>query len=283
MTTIAIAGEEKKFRATLVSSVRITPGASREEVRQMVFRTDDAGFGGKIGACIRLFAPGQFGAKHHIRLYSLADFDRTGDGNQFALCVRRCHTIDDFNGEKYEGVASNYLCNLKPGDGIEFSVPVGYPFSMPDDPSADLLMIGMGTGIAPFRGLVRQIYEKHGGWKGRVRLYHGARTGLEMLYLNDANADLANYFDQPTFKAFQAVSPRPHLDAPVALDQALEQNAAEVWAMLNEPGTRVFVAGTENMMQPIEKAMTRLAGSAEAWTAVRADLVASGRWAEVLY
>jgi sulfite reductase alpha subunit-like flavoprotein len=98
-------------------------------------------------------------------------------------------------------------------------------------------MLGMGTGIAPFRTLIRQIYEKIGGWQGQIRLFYGAKSPLEMLYMNDENSDLANYFDQPTFKAFQAVSPRPALGAPVALGAALEQNAAEVWGMLQQPNT----------------------------------------------
>jgi ferredoxin--NADP+ reductase len=144
-------------------------------------------------------------------------------------------------------------------------------------------MIGMGTGIAPFQGLIRLIYEKHHGWKGRVRLYHGARTGLEMLYLNDANADLANYYDQPTFRAFQAVSPRPAFDAPIALDQALERNAAEVWDMINRPNCRVYIAGMTKMLDQVDKALTTAGGSSEAWRKRRAELSANGRWVEVLY
>ena len=35
-----------------------------------------------------------------------------------------------------------------PGGEIEFSGPVGYPFTVPDNPQANLLMIGMGTGVA---------------------------------------------------------------------------------------------------------------------------------------
>ncbi|MDO8340545.1 MAG: oxidoreductase, partial [Candidatus Woesebacteria bacterium] len=131
--------------------------------------------------------------------------------------------------------------------------------------------------------LIRQIYEKVGGWKGQIRLFYGARSPLEMLYMNDENSDLANYFDQPTFKAFQAISPRPAMDAPVALGQALEQNAAEVWEMLQRPNTRVFVAGTANLLPAIEQAMIGLAGSGSNWLRVENALKASGRWSEVLY
>ncbi len=172
---------------------------------------------------------------------------------------------------------------MQPGSVIKFSGPFGYPFAVPENLNANLLMIGMGTGIAPFRGLIRMIYEKHGGWKGKVRLFHGARTGLELLYLNDANNDLGNYFDQPTFKAFQAVSPRPAFEAPIAMDKALEQNAAEVWEIVNSPDSRVYVAGMTQMLGMIDKAMENIAGSTQVWMTKRNELVSTGRWVEVLY
>jgi sulfite reductase alpha subunit-like flavoprotein len=273
----------RTYSAVLAESRRITPPASREEVRHMVFRTGDLSFDAAVGNCIRVMAPGQFGNAWHTRIYSIMDMERRGDATEFAICVRRCSYIDDFNGEEYKGVASNYLCDMRPDDALRFAGPVGYPFVIPEDKSADLLMLGMGTGIAPFRTLIRQIYEKIGGWKGRVRLFYGARSPLEMLYMNDENNDLANYYDQPTFKAFQAVSPRPHFDVPVALDQALEQNAAEVWEMIKRPGTRVFVAGTKDMLNTVEKAMIALAGSGREWHSAQTALVSSGRWSEVLY
>ncbi|MDP1735113.1 MAG: oxidoreductase [Sulfuritalea sp.] len=273
----------RTYSATLKESRRITPPASREEVRHLVFHTGDLSFDPQLGNLIRVMAPGQFGNRSHARLYSIMDLERRGNATEFAICVRRCSYIDDFNGEEYKGIASNYLCDLRPDEGINFAGPVGYPFVIPEDKSADILMLAMGTGIAPFRTLIRQIYEKIGGWQGRVRLFYGAKSPLEMLYMNDENNDLANYFDQPTFKAFQAVSPRPAFDAPVAMDQALAQNAAEVWEMLKRPDTRVFIAGTENMLPVIDKAMGELAGSSREWASVHAALVSSKRWSEVVY
>jgi sulfite reductase alpha subunit-like flavoprotein len=275
--------DSKQFRATLIGSHRITADNAAEEVRHLSFRADPA-FNAAVGACIRILAPGQFGARHHARIYSIMDVDaKKSEGTDFAICVRRCDYIDEFNGERYAGVASNYLCDLKNGAAIDFVGPVSYPFPVPEDKSADLLMIGMGTGIAPFRGLVKLIYEKLGGWKGQVRLFYGARSGLELLYMNDVNNDFSLYFDQPTFKAFEAVSPRPALDAPVALDKAIGQNAAEVIAMLRKPGTQVYVAGVETMWPTVEKALIGVAGSADAWFDLRKALQDDSRWHSVLY
>jgi len=273
----------RTYSATIKESRRITSVGSREEVRHLVFHTDDLSFDPALGNLIRVIAPAQFGAASHARLYSIMDLEKRKDGTEFAICVRRCSYIDEFNGEEYKGIASNYLCDLRPDDAIVFAGPVGYPFVIPEDKTADILMLGMGTGIAPFRTLIRQIYEKIGGWQGQIRLFYGAKSPLEMLYMNDENSDLANYFDQPTFKAFQAVSPRPALGAPVALGAVLERNAAEVWDMLQRPNTRVFVAGTANLLPVVEQAMIALAGSGADWLRVENSLKSSGRWSEVLY
>jgi ferredoxin--NADP+ reductase len=282
-TTDKVTGEGPLKRAQLVGSRRITPESSREEVRQLKFVTSDLEFDGVPGSCIRVMAPGQYGNKYHARFYTVADQQRHAAATRFSLLVRRCFYIDDVNGERYEGVASNYLCNLKVGEEIEFAGPVGHPFAVPDNPKANILMIGMGTGIAPFRGLIRLIYEKFARWEGKVRLFYGARSGLEMLYMNDMNNDLALYYDQPTFKAFQAISPRPFLDVPIALDQVIEQNAAEVWSMLRSDDCRVYLAGVAAMLDQVDKAMETVAGSREAWTRVRDELRARGHWADVLY
>ncbi len=276
--------EGRLFSGTLLRSERITPAASPEEVRTLVFRTDDRSFDGRTGQCVRVLAPGKFGNKYHPRLYSLAEVEEgERDSTEFTLCVRRCHYVDDFNGQEYPGVASNFLCDLRPGSEVHFSGPTGYPFVVPDNPQADILMIGMGTGIAPFRGLVREIYRRHGGWQGRVRLFHGARSGLEMLYMNEENKDLSLYYDQATFRAFQAVSPRPHFGAPVAMDRALEQNAAEVWEMLQGADTCVFIAGPQALQATVDKAIAAMAGSADRWRALWQRLADGGRWQEVLY
>ena len=279
-----VSAPAKPHSATLVRSERITPAGSKEDVRHLVFRRSDLSIQCQAGQCIRVMAPGQYGNRHHPRLYLVAepDMDREG-GTEFAICVKRHDYIDDFNGERYPGIASNYLCDLKVGDSIEFAGPFGYPFEIPENHGSNILMIGMGTGIAPFRALIRLIYERIGHWEGKVRLFYGARSGLEMLYMNDENKDLAQYVYQPTFKAFQAISPRPALDVPVELDKAIAQNAAEVWEMLQTPGTHVYLAGVGDMLPRVEQALIGICGSSDAWKAMKQGMREGGRWHEVIY
>lgn len=281
-TTPAVA--ETSHTARLIGSSRITPPNSPEDVRHMIFSMDDAGFDARVGQCIKVLAPGQFGNLHHTRIYSLAHIDHLdAQHTEFSLLVRRCSYIDDFSGERYAGVASNYLCDLPVGSRVSFVGPSGHPFPVPANRQAPLLMIGMGTGIAPFRGLVNRIYDTLGGWEGKVRLFYGARSGLEMLYMNDQNQDLANYYDQSTFKAFQAVSPRPHFDEPPALGAAMQAHASEVGEMLGNPDIQIFIAGPQTMLGAVEDALARIAGSPAAWATLRQNLIDAGRWHLVLY
>lgn len=266
--------------ATLISNERMTPPSSPEDVRRLRFAVDDLDFIGRIGQCVRVMAPGRFGQRWHERLYSIADLI---DGGGFELLVRRCFAVDDANGERYDGVASNYLCNLANGGEVRFTGSYGHPFPIPNDDDAGLLMIGMGTGVAPFRGLMRNIYDEIGGWRGPVRLFYGARSGLEMLYLNDERADIGLYYDRPSFQAFKAVSPRPDFDDPPAIDRALWERVDEVWAMLMEPRTHVYIAGPEALLPLVESPLSAAAGSVERWAEKRAQMAAEGRWHEVLY
>ncbi len=161
--------------------------------------------------------------------------------------------------------------------------PFELPFVVPEDKQANLILIGMGTGIAPFRAFVKHIYKNVKDWKGKIRLFYGARSGLELLYLNNKDGDLTNYYDEETFEAFHALSPRPHWADPIELDKAIEDRAAEIVEILSQANTYIYVAGYEKIHEMLNKAFSKILGSKEKWATRKAELVAGKKWAEIIY
>jgi ferredoxin--NADP+ reductase len=271
--------------ATVVSNERITP-AGDADVRHLVLEVSgnlDYVEGQSIAVIVH--GPVEFGNPYHIRLYSIAS-PRNGEGGHlgtFSLCVRRCFYIDDVSGERFPGVASNFLCDSEPGDPIQIAGPFGSQFSVPHDNTSNLLMVGVGTGIAPFRAFIQHIYKERGGWKGQVRLFYGARTGLDLLYMNDVKKDFSLYYTEGSFKAFEAVSHRPAVEASPNMERVFADNQEELWGLVQDPHTYVYLAGLMDVAPKFEKAMVEAAGSEIEWHCKRAELIEEGRYAELLY
>lgn len=294
----------QQHKACIKQKSLVTPAGVKEEVQHIVLEVlGDEPFEYAEGQTIGVVVPGphEFGNPFHFRLYSIASSKKEfKNGRTFAITVRRCFSIDDYSGEEVEGVASNYLCDRPLGDEIIITGPYGHAFSLPKDTGANLLMIGVGTGIAPFRGFVNAIYKKQtaaqikakaagkkttskSSWKGKVRLFYGAKKGVELLYMNDHVNDFSLYYNEDTFKAFEALSPRPAMNAPIALDRKIEENAAEVWEMLEDPKTHVYIAGLEKMGANLDAVFAKMAGSESAWQAKKDQMRSESRWAELFY
>jgi len=278
---------ETTYQAVVVSSSRITPEASPEEVREIILDVDRDDFPYEVGQSIGVLAPGakEFGKDHHFRLYSVAHPAEKNDAGKprLRIAVRRCFYVDEFSGEQYPGVASNFLCDRKPGESVTLSGPYGLAFEIPQDPAPNLILIGTGTGIAPFRAFIKHLYAENSDWKGRVWLFYGARSGLELLYMNDEQDDLSQYYDRDTFEAFHALSPRPNWADPIAWDQAIGERGDELWKMMGDPATYVYVAGLEPMREQLDKVFAGLAGSPDVWARRKAELMAGKRWVELIY
>jgi len=179
------------FQGTVLRNTHLTHADSKEDIREIIIKINQDGFYFKSGQSIGVVAPGDpsLGQHNIYRLYSIAGVGESD--NTIRICVKRCFYNDFISGERCKGTASNYLCDLVERDIIKLSGPYGSPFTLPHNKTTDLLMIGLGTGIAPFRALVNHIYEDLGGWKGKVRLFYGANTGIEMAYMNDEKNDFS--------------------------------------------------------------------------------------------
>ena len=78
----------------------------------------------------------------------------------------------------YRGVCSNYLAHRRVGDAIHATVrETKAGFRLPDDTTVPIIMIGPGTGLAPFRGFLQE---------RAARKAQGARLGAAMLFFGCA-------------------------------------------------------------------------------------------------
>lgn len=277
----------RRYRATLVASNRLNTGSPEAEVRELLFEIDRPGLAAEIGQSLAVVVPGdpEFGRPEHVRLYSIADVpERSASGRpRLRICVRRHSYLDEFTGERYPGIASNTLCDLRPGQSLSVAGPFGLAWEVPENRAATLILIGTGTGIGPFRAFVKHLHRDVPDWRGKIWLFYGARSGLELLYLNDERDDFVQYYDRGTFEAFRALSPRPDWADPIGWDYAIAARADELWTLLVRPDTYVYLAGLEPMRAELEKVFEGLAGSKQAWRQRRAELAASQRWVELLY
>jgi ferredoxin--NADP+ reductase len=271
----------RRWSAQLVGSFALTPPEARDEVRELVLEVLEPGFEFRIGQSVAVLVAGphDFGQQQHIRLYTLASTPAEAGPRRISLCVKRCSYLDPYSGERFPGIASNYLCDLPEGSELLLGGPVGLPFRIPDDPRAPVLMVGLGTGMAPFRALIRQLYEER-RWQGRVMLFHGARTGLEVVYRDAIAAVCSTAAD---FAPVEVLSPRPAWDAPLDLAAAIRQHETDVWQLLCDPDIHVYVAGLSQIGQQFDAALAEPAGGAAAWAARKAELLSAGRWMALLY
>ena len=290
MKTITLQDLNKAFTARVLRNDLITPLESDEDIHEITLELSENKKEFQIGQSLGLLieGPHEFGNPYHFRLYSIVEHNTDRQQDTVKLLVKRCFYLDDVNGQQFKGIASNYLCDRRVGDQVSLLGPYSRPFSIPEDATANIVMIGMGTGIAPFRAFIRYIYRTRGKWLGKVRLFYGARTGLEMLYMNDRKSDIAQYYDEETFEAIQSVSKQRYGEVSAAsvadsIVDSLKKNADEVWSMIRTPGSHLYVAGLEVMEEKLQRVFTDLAGSEGQWNQIKEKMVRENRYQDIIY
>jgi ferredoxin--NADP+ reductase len=225
------------------------------------------------------------GKPNKLRLYSIAS-TRHGDnleGDTVSLCVRQLQYEKD--GETINGVCSTFLCDIAPGAKVKITGPVGKEMLLPDDEDANVIMFATGTGIAPMRTYLRRMFEAKekslNGWsfKGKAWLFMGSPTTANLLYDDDFNRYQQEYPDN--FRYTKAIS-REQQNASggrMYIQDRVSENADEIFAMIENPKTHVYMCGLRGMEPGIDEAMsTAAAAKGINWHELRPVLKKAERW-----
>jgi len=116
----------KRWSAKVVANQALTPPEAREEVRELLLEADDPERDFRAGqsVAVAVVGPREFGQPQHVRLYTVARTPGELGPGRFTLCVRRCSFLDPYSGERFPGVASNYLCDLEEGGDCPWPAPL---------------------------------------------------------------------------------------------------------------------------------------------------------------
>lgn len=187
------------------------------------------------------------------RLYSLASSKHEGF---VELCVARVE----------RGICSNFLLDLAPGDGIDAYVEHNPDFRPAT--KAATIMIGAGTGIAPFAGMIR------GNRKRPMELYFGLRHPEHDFYYRDA---IDEWQADGRLGAFHPAYSR-HGEKTYVQDHL--RGSAQGLAQHLKQGATVMVCGSSRMARAVAHEIDQIAASIGLSIA---DLRQSGRYLEDIY
>lgn len=224
------------------------------------------------------------GKPHKLRLYSIAS-TRHGDDvddKTVSLCVRQLVYKHPESGEPVYGVCSTYLTGLNVGDEVKITGPVGKEMLLPEDPEANIIMMATGTGIAPFRAFLwRMFKEQHENYKfkGLAWLFFGVAYTPNILYKDELEELQAKYPDN--FRLTYAIS-REQKNAQggkMYLQNRIQENADELWQLIQKPNTHVYICGLKGMEGGIDEGLSNAAGKFDVnWLDYQKQMRKAERW-----
>nr|BDT33181.1 assimilatory sulfite reductase (NADPH) flavoprotein subunit [Myxococcus sp. MH1] len=179
--------------------------------------------------------------KQTPRLYSIASSPKRV-GAEAHLTV----AVVDYTafGARHLGTASHHLATRVDGtDTVRVFVERNERFRLPEDGARDVVMIGPGTGVAPFRGFVQERAET--GAKGRNWLFFGEQHfRTQFLY----QTEWLEALKKKTLHRLSVAFSRDTAEK-VYVQQRLRESGKELYAWL-EGGAAIYVCGDAQRMAP---------------------------------
>ncbi|AJW64812.1 Sulfite reductase (NADPH) flavoprotein alpha-component [Elizabethkingia miricola] len=172
------------------------------------------------------------------RLYSVSSSPEAHGDSEIHITVAKSEFF--INDKKQNGLCSGFLSEFEEDGTVEFYIQEAKHFKLPET-AKDVIMIGPGTGIAPFRSF---LWERDAtGAEGRNWLFFGDRSFV------------SDFLYQSEFQDFLKTGALTNLDLAFSRDTAekvyvqhrLQQKSSEVFQWL-EGGASVYVCGAKEPM-----------------------------------
>ena len=182
---------------------------------------------------------------------------------------------------EFRGTCSNYLAGLSPGE--QFRAVVRKPavdFRLPTDPQTPIIMVGPGTGIAPFRAFLQRLDGLKAGGEviGDAMLFYGCRHPDRDYLYREEMQDYARRGIAEVHAAFSRTDGERSY-----VQDLIRRESARVWDMI-ERGARIYVCGDGARMEhDVRRTLAEICAErrgssgaeAEAWME---SMIAEGRY-----
>ncbi|WP_424631374.1 sulfite reductase subunit alpha [Bradyrhizobium sp. SYSU BS000235] len=184
---------------------------------------------------------------------------------------------------KRTGVASTFLADrVKPGDVLKVYVQKAHAFGLPQDSNVPIIMVGPGTGVAPFRAFLHDRQATKA--KGRNWLFFGhQRSDFDFFYSDELNAMKASGLLTRLSLAWSRDGAEKFY-----VQDRMREVGRELWAWLAD-GAHVYVCGdAKRMAKDVERALVDIvaqfgARSTDDAVSFVADLKKKGRYQQDVY
>ncbi|CAM9841506.1 unnamed protein product [Discosporangium mesarthrocarpum] len=181
------------------------------------------------------------------------------------------------------------LCRSRPGQEVMLTGPSGKILLMPEhSPSTDIIMIGTGTGIAPYRGFIRRLFMEDTpasrAFTGVAWLFLGVANHQALLYDADWMSVLRRFpFNFRRYDVALSREQKNKSGGKMYIQDKVEEYSDEIFERL-DAGAHIYFCGLKGMMPGINDMLERVSASKGiSWESKLKDLKSKGQWHVEVY
>ncbi|KAJ3321561.1 hypothetical protein HDV06_004097 [Boothiomyces sp. JEL0866] len=197
-------------------------------------------------ACIQIVQP---------RRYSISTSPKQGN----VVGVLIAEHVDEINKKKYYGLASHYMCNLKVNDQVSIHVKsCKDTFRLPENSSIPVIMIGAGTGLAPFLGFLEDrklnnLKSISMGGNATTHLIFGCRNEGDTLLQKQMN----KYVNEGILDGYHLALSRPATGSKKYVQDIIWDQKDLFYDLVKNKSAKIYVCGSGTMSKGVKESFER--------------------------